>query len=60
MSVTPALLSIESLRVSLQTANGRAEALRGISFQMQAGQTLGLIGESGCGYHKRFDFVQRQ
>jgi peptide/nickel transport system ATP-binding protein len=45
----PALLNVDNLRVSLQTASGRAEALRGISFQMQAGQTVGLIGESGCG-----------
>ncbi len=49
MSATPALLNVDNLRVSLQTANGRAYALRGISFQMDAGQTLGLIGESGCG-----------
>jgi peptide/nickel transport system ATP-binding protein len=44
-----ALLNVDNLRVSLQTAKGRAEALRGITFQMRAGQTLGLIGESGCG-----------
>jgi peptide/nickel transport system ATP-binding protein len=48
MEGTP-LISVEDLRVSLQTAEGRVDALRGISFQMLAGQTLGLIGESGCG-----------
>jgi peptide/nickel transport system ATP-binding protein len=46
---TSHLLRIEDLRVSLQTANGRADALRGISFDISAGQTVGLIGESGCG-----------
>jgi peptide/nickel transport system ATP-binding protein len=49
MSNMSVLLNVEDLRVSLQTATGRADALRGISFRMQAGQTLGLIGESGCG-----------
>ena len=45
----PLLLSVKDLRVSLQTARGPADALRGVSFDMQRGETLGLIGESGCG-----------
>jgi peptide/nickel transport system ATP-binding protein len=49
MESTNQLLHIADLRVSLQTASGRADALRGISFDINAGQTLGLIGESGCG-----------
>ena len=44
-----ALLEVSQLRVTLQTARGAADALRGISFDMERGQTLGLIGESGCG-----------
>ncbi len=43
------LLHIEDLRVTLPTTRGPAEALRGVSLSMQRGQTLGLIGESGCG-----------
>jgi len=43
------LLDVRNLRVTLQTARGPADALRGIGFAMQRGQTLGLIGESGCG-----------
>jgi len=43
------LLSVRDLRVALQTAHGHVEALRGVSFTMQRGETLGLIGESGCG-----------
>ncbi len=45
----PPLLDVSDLRVTLQTARGPADALRGVSFQMQRGDTLGLIGESGSG-----------
>ena len=45
----PALLEVTDLRVTLQTARGPADALRGVSFSMQRGDTVGLIGESGCG-----------
>jgi peptide/nickel transport system ATP-binding protein len=44
-----ALLEVHDLRVTLQTSRGAHEALRGISFDLDRGQTLGLIGESGCG-----------
>lgn len=47
--MTPALLDVKDLRVGLPTARGWAQALRGVSFTMAKGQTLGLIGESGCG-----------
>ena len=45
----PALLEVNDLRVTLHTARGPADALREVSFAMQRGDTLGLIGESGCG-----------
>jgi peptide/nickel transport system ATP-binding protein len=45
----PPLLAVQDLRVALQTAQGHVDALRGVSFVMQRGETLGLIGESGCG-----------
>ena len=48
-SHTQPLLSVRDLRVSLQTSHGFVEALRGVTFEMQRGDTLGLIGESGCG-----------
>ena len=44
-----ALLEVSNLRVALPTARGMVEALHGISFSLERGQTLGLIGESGCG-----------
>ena len=43
------LLEVSDLRVTLPTSFGRAEALRGVSFSLERGGTLGLIGESGCG-----------
>ena len=33
----------------LQTQRGPADAVRGMSFSLERGETLGLIGESGCG-----------
>ncbi len=56
MNSTPAragpparLLEVTDLRVTLQTQRGRADALRGISFAVARGESVGLIGESGCG-----------
>ena len=43
------LLSVSGLRVTLPTARGRVEALRGVDLALDRGDTLGLIGESGCG-----------
>jgi peptide/nickel transport system ATP-binding protein len=43
------LLEVTDLRVTLPTARGPADALRGVSFTLDRGETLGLIGESGCG-----------
>jgi peptide/nickel transport system ATP-binding protein len=44
-----ALLDVADLRVTLDTSRGPADALRGVSFSIERGQTVGLIGESGCG-----------
>ena len=43
------LLQVTDLRVTLPTARGPAAALREVGFTLDRGQTLGLIGESGCG-----------
>ena len=43
------LLTVKNLRVGLNTSRGPADALRGVSFSVRRGETVGLIGESGCG-----------
>ena len=43
------MLEVSGLCVTLNTPRGPANALRGIDFTLARGETLGLIGESGCG-----------
>ena len=43
------LLEVDDLHIRLQTQRGPAEAVRGITFALERGQTLGIVGESGCG-----------
>ena len=44
-----ALLRVSDLTVELQTSRGMAPAVRGVSFELEPGGTLGVVGESGCG-----------
>ena len=44
-----ALLEIEDLVVRFRTHEGTIYAVNGVSFQVDEGETLGLVGESGCG-----------
>ena len=46
---TNPLLKVENLRAFLPTPNGDVHAVDGVSFVLESGRTLGLVGESGCG-----------
>jgi oligopeptide/dipeptide ABC transporter ATP-binding protein len=43
------LLEVRDLSVSFSTADGVVQAVRGLSFGVERGQTLGIVGESGSG-----------
>ena len=43
------LLKITDLNTSFFTDAGEVKAVRGVSFSLEKGKTLGLVGESGCG-----------
>ena len=48
-----ALLEVSNLSIQLQTHRGLALAVRDVSFTLERGATLGLIGESGCDHAAR-------
>ena len=43
------LLKVEDLRVEFETRRGKALVLNGVDFEIRAGETLCVVGESGCG-----------
>ncbi len=45
----PELLQVKNLRVSFHTYAGEVQAVRGVDFLLNKGETLAMVGESGCG-----------
>lgn len=43
------LLEVDNLKTYFYTRGGVVKAVNGVSFSMKSGQTLGVVGESGCG-----------
>ena len=43
------VIEINDLHISYETRKGDVEAIQGVSFNVKPGQTVGLVGESGCG-----------
>ncbi len=43
------LLEVKDLKVSYHTMVGEVQSVRGVSFDMDKGETIAIVGESGCG-----------
>lgn len=49
MISTEKVLELDDLHVSFKTFGGEVQALRGVSLELFKGETLAIVGESGCG-----------
>ncbi len=49
MTVDAAVLRVANLRTYFHTADGLVRSVDGVSFELRSGETLGIVGESGCG-----------
>src|SRR5436190_465144 len=47
--MTDPILSVENLQTTFFTKAGALKAVDGVSYQVNSGETVGIVGESGCG-----------
>ncbi|SLN76165.1 ABC transporter ATP-binding protein [Oceanibacterium hippocampi] len=48
-TASPPLLAVEDLQIRFHTLRGVVHALDGVSFEIARGESIGLVGETGCG-----------
>ena len=51
--MTPPLIRFNQLSLSFSSDQGRVRAVQDVTFDVQPGQTVGIVGESGCGKASR-------
>ena len=49
MSEQKPILEVNNLRVSYHTYAGEVKSVRGVTFSLNKGEALAIVGESGCG-----------
>ena len=47
--MSKALLEVKNLSMHYETMEGNVDAVKNISFEVNSGESFGLVGESGCG-----------
>jgi ABC-type dipeptide/oligopeptide/nickel transport system ATPase component len=53
------ILDVKDLNTEFHTKDGIVHAVNGVSFQLHKGETLGIVGESGCGKSVTFLSIMR-
>ena len=58
-AATDALLEVRDLHVGFETPTGRVHAVRGVDLSVNPGDTIGILGESGCGKSATMQAIMR-